>query len=102
MDKTTMTKSSQSFYAFMAMTMTALSVNANASELNSDFTANACSFAYTSSASSASDEPILQDKIYLFPKKKNLRERYKRLSQSKWFKKTYNGKTLGEIITVEE
>ena len=47
MDKTTMTKSSQSFYAFMAMTMTALSVNANASELNSDFTANACSFAYT-------------------------------------------------------
>lgn len=36
MDKTTMTKSSQSFYAFMAMTMTALSVNANASELNSD------------------------------------------------------------------
>ena len=96
MDKTTMTKSSQSFYAFMAMTMTALSVNANASDLNSDFTANACSFAYTS------DEPILQDKIYLFPKKKNLRERYKRLSQSKWFKKTYNGKTLGEIITVEE
>lgn len=67
MDKTTMTKSSQSFYAFMAMTMTALSVNANASELNSDFTANACSFAYTSSAS---DEPILQDKIYLFPKKR--------------------------------
>lgn len=99
MDKTTMTKSSQSFYAFMAMTMTALSVNANACELNSDFTANACSFAYTSSAS---DEPILQDKIYLFPKKKNLRERYKRLSQSKWFKKTYKGKTLGEIITVEE
>lgn len=69
MDKTTMTKSSQSFYAFMAMTMTALSVNANASELNSDFTANACSFAYTSSAS---DEPILQDKIYLFPKKRIL------------------------------
>lgn len=94
-----MTKSSQSVYAFMAMTMTALSVNANASGLSSDFTANAYSFAYTNSAS---DEPILQDKIYLFPKKRNFRERYKRLSQSKWFKKTYSGKTLGEIITVEE
>lgn len=99
MDKTTMTKSSQSVYAFMAMTMTALSVNANACELNSGFTANAYSFAYTSSAS---DEPISQDKIYLFPKKKSFRDRYKRLSQSKWFKETYNGKTLGEIITVEE
>lgn len=69
MDKTTMTKSSQSVYAFMAMTMTALSVNTNACELNSDFTANAYSFAYTSSASA---EPILQDKIYLFPKKRIL------------------------------
>lgn len=94
-----MTKSSQSVYALMAMTMTALSVNANASNLNHSLTANAYSFAY---ASSASETPILQDKTYLFPKKKNFRERYKRLSQSKWFKKTYNGKTLGEIITVEE
>ena len=46
-----MTKSSQSVYAFMAMTMTALSVNANVCELNSGFTANVYSFAYTSSAS---------------------------------------------------
>lgn len=99
MDKTTMTRSSQSVYALMAMTMTALSVNANAHDLSHGLTASANPFVWTSSASETS---ISQDGAYVFPKKKNFRERYKRISQSKWFGNTYRGKTLGEIMTVEE
>lgn len=99
MDKTTMTKSSQSVYALMAMTMTALSVNANAGNLSHSLSANEYSFAF---ANSASETSISQGTTYVFPKKKNYRDRYKRLSQSKWFENTYLGKTLGEIMTVEE
>lgn len=94
-----MTKSSQSFYALMAMTMTAFNVNANVGDFTHGLTANANSFAYIGSACETS---IPQDKTYLFPKKKNFRERYKRLSQSKWFRNTYSGKTLGEVMAVEE
>ena len=34
--------------------------------------------------------------------KKNFRELYKKLVQSRWFKKTYDDKSVGEIIKVEE
>ena len=34
--------------------------------------------------------------------KKNFRELYKKLVQSKWFKKTYEDKSVGEIIKMEE
>lgn len=101
-----MTASSQSFFlakksALMAMTMTALTitVNVNADDMSRSVTSNGNFLAYTNSASVT---PISQDKVYLFPKKKNFRARYRRLSKSEWFKNTYNGKTLGEILTVEE
>ncbi|WP_317573360.1 hypothetical protein [Segatella copri] len=103
MDKTTMTVSSQSFFAkkcaLMAMTMTALTVNANPVDTGLGFAANGNSLAF---CSFESNTQMQQDNIYLFPKKKNLRERYKRISQSNWFNSTYNGKTLGEILTIEE
>ena len=42
------------------------------------------------------------DKTYSFQTKKNFRERYKRISQSEWFKKTHSGMSIGEIMTIEE
>ena len=92
-----MIKSSQGFYALVAVT--ALSVSANAGNLDWGLTAGVNSFAYTNHVCETS---ILQDRIYVFPKKKDFRERYKRLSQSKWFRNIYSGKSLGEIMTIEE
>ena len=34
--------------------------------------------------------------------KKNFKEFYKKLVQSKWFKRVYENKSVGEIIKVEE
>lgn len=34
--------------------------------------------------------------------KKNFRELYKKLVQSKWFKRIYEDKSVGEIIKIEE
>lgn len=34
--------------------------------------------------------------------KKNFRELYKKFVQSKWFKRTYEDKPVGEIIKMEE
>jgi hypothetical protein len=34
--------------------------------------------------------------------KKNFRERYKKISQSNWFKKTHLGMSIGEVITIDE
>lgn len=104
MDRLTITASSQNFYlakryTLMAMTMTALTVNANTGTLGQSSTQSGNILVYSNDTSVT---PILQDKTYFFSKKKNFRERYKRISQSKWFKNTYNGKTLGEIMTVEE
>ena len=104
MDRFTTTASSQNFflakrYTLMAMTMTALTVSANTGTFSQSSTQSGNMLVYSNYTGVT---PILQDKAYWFPKKKNFRERYKRISQSKWFKNTYNGKTLGEIMTVEE
>ena len=34
--------------------------------------------------------------------KKDFRERYKRISKSEWFKKAYDGKSIGEVIPIVE
>lgn len=103
MDRMTMTTSSQSFFLAKSsalMAMTALTINTNIGDLIfHNLTSNGNMLAYTSSASMTSSS---QDKVYLFPKTRNFRERYRRLSHSKWFENTYHGKTLGEIAIVEE
>lgn len=104
MDGITMTSSSQSFWAtkrsaLMVMTMTALTVNANTGNLSQSLTPNGNSLPHVSYPSVI---PVSQERVYKFPKKKDFRARYSRLAKSEWFKNIYNGKTLGEIITVEE
>ena len=105
MDKSTMTISSQNFLtakrgAIMAMTLTtALTMNANNYEDNQLLMTDGETLAYNQVIC---ENTATQNKTYVLPQKKNFRERYKRISQTKWFKRTYKGKTLGEIITVEE
>lgn len=42
------------------------------------------------------------DNTYSFSAKKNFRDRYKRIAQSDWFKKTHSGMSVGEVMTIEE
>ena len=47
-------------------------------------------------------ETLGTNKVYSFPAKKYLRERYRRIAQSEWFKKTHSGMSIGEVMTIEE
>lgn len=105
MDKSTMTTSSQNYLltkrgALMAMSLTtALTINANSNyDCNPQMTDGKV-LAYNVMSNENTTSP---DNIYVLPEKKNFRERYKRISQTKWFQRTYENKTLGEIITIEE
>lgn len=40
--------------------------------------------------------------VYAFPKKKSYRNRYKRIAQTQWFKRTHENMSLGEIIACDE
>lgn len=42
------------------------------------------------------------DKTYSFTKKKNFRDRYKKIAQSEWFKNTHSGMSVGEVMVIEE
>ena len=79
--------------------MSAFVANTNATNLDNSLSANGN---YLSITSSACDIQKMPDATYYLPQKKDYRDRYKRLSKSKWFKNTYQGKSLGEIITIEE
>lgn len=47
-------------------------------------------------------ETVGINKTYSFPTKKNFRDRYRRIAQSDWFKKTHSGMSIGEVMTIEE
>lgn len=103
METDTMTISSQSFWlnkhgVFALSIVSAFSVNSKAQDL-SEVTMGSC-FAVITELSST--ETFNTDKIYSFPTKKNFRERYKRIAQSEWFKKTHSSMSIGEIMTIEE
>ena len=34
--------------------------------------------------------------------RRSIKERYKKISESKWFKEAYEGKSIGEIMEIEE
>ena len=99
-----MTNSSQSFwlnkYGVFALSLaSAFSVNAFAQESTEDISADSCipvqtELNYTETPGT--------DKTYSFSTKKNFRDRYKRIAQSEWFKKTHSGMSIGEIIAIEE
>lgn len=100
----TTTVSCQSFwlnkYGILTVSLaSAFSVNATPKESADSFTA-------VSSISIQMEmryaETLGTDKTYTFSTKKNFRERYKRIAQSEWFKKTHSGMSIGEIMTIEE
>lgn len=43
----------------------------------------------------------VQETRYMNPNKKSFRERYTRMVNSEWFKKTYDNKSVGDIIEVD-
>lgn len=47
-------------------------------------------------------ETVDKYKTYTFSTKKNFRERYKRIAQSEWFKRTHSGMSIGEVMLIEE
>lgn len=105
MDKSKMTISSQNFLTvkrgeFTAKTLTnALTMNANNYEDNQLLMTDGKTLAYNQVIC---ENTATQNKTYVLPQKKNFRKRYKRISQTKWFKGTYNGKTLGEKIDIDD
>ena len=100
----TTTISSQKFwlnkYGILTVSLaSAFSVNAMPKESADFFTADSgisiqMEMKYT--------ETLCTDKTYTFSTKKNFRERYKRIAQSEWFKKTHSGMSIVEIMTIEE
>lgn len=99
-----MTNSSQSFwlnkYGIFAVSLaSAFSVNAFAQESKENISADSSILIqkvlnYT--------ETLGTYKTYSYSKKKNFRDRYKRIAQSEWFKKTHSGMSIGEVMAIEE
>lgn len=99
-----MTNSSQSFwpnkYGIFAISLaSAFSVNAFAQESTEDVSVDSRISIQTELNYTAT---LDTDKTYSFSTKKNFRDRYKRIAQSEWFKKTHSGMSIGEIMTIEE
>lgn len=100
----TTTVSSQSFwlnkYGILTMSLaSAFSVNAMPKDSTDSYTADN-SIAIRAELRKA--ETLGTDKTYTFLTKKNFRERYKKIAQSEWFKKTHSGMSIGEIMTIDE
>ena len=99
-----MTNSSQSFwsnkYGVFAVTLTsAFSVNAFAQESIEEVSVDSRILIQTELNYTATQDTV---KTYSFSAKKNFRDRYKRIAQSEWFKKTHSGMSIGEVMTIEE
>ena len=100
----TRTNSSQGFwlnkYGIFAISLaSAFSVNAFAQDSTEDVSADSC-------ISIQTDLNYIEtfgiNKTYSFSTKKSFRDRYKRIAQSEWFKKTHSGMSIGEVMTIEE
>lgn len=101
----TMTKSCQNFWSgkhcvFALSLASAFSVNAIVHESTANIPAdNSCVFIQQRMNYM---ETFGTDKTYSFTKKKNFRDRYKRIAQSEWFKNTHSGMSVGEVMAIEE
>ncbi len=100
----TMTNSCQSFWLnkcgiFALSLASTFSVNTFAQESIEVISYDNC---FSLQTELNSTETFCVDKIYSFSTKKDYRERYKKIAQSEWFKKTHLEMSIGEIMTVEE
>lgn len=100
----TMTNSCQSFwlnrYGIFAVSLaSAFSANALAQETWGGFSDDSL---VSIQLEYNQTETLSSDKTYSFYSRKNFRERYKKISQSEWFKKTHFGMNIGEVMTIEE
>lgn len=103
MDKSKMTISSQNFLIVkrgeFTAKLTVSTMNANNYEDNQLLMTDGKTLAYNQVIC---ENAVTQNKTYILPQKKNFRKRCKRISQTKWFNGTYNGKTLGEKIDIDD
>lgn len=96
---TTMTHSSQHGLLFAAALFGVLTLDTTPAPLpvREDYLSTGvavdCLFDYSSTWVMAA--------TYANPRKKNFRERYARMATSSWFKRTYENKSVGDLIAVD-
>lgn len=85
------------YCAFAVSLVSALSVNAIVHESTENSTYSVVTQIETNYTAT-----LGTDKTYSSFKKKNFRDRYKKIAQSEWFKNTHSGMSIGEVMAIEE